>query len=181
MCDRLVDLRRLVRVSRFPGKEEYQGYDYETVQIGEQCWFAKPSSAILFERRRSRTCWTLWSSASLCRVHKGQVLTIGGPVDEGQGHLSFWLACAGHIVIHLRRVCEAGQAFAVEDPQTVIEHFRWKDQFPPRSRARCQHSRCSTNISFRERIHCKSQSLDNDPSKRSSSTFVEEVQVLDDL
>ena len=24
---------------------EYQGYDYETVQIGEQCWLRKPSSA----------------------------------------------------------------------------------------------------------------------------------------
>ena len=31
---------------------EYQGYDYETVQIGEQCWFAENLRSQVSQRRQ---------------------------------------------------------------------------------------------------------------------------------
>jgi uncharacterized protein (TIGR02145 family) len=78
---------------------EYQSYDYETVQIGEQCWFAENLRATAYQDGTDideLTANSLWVSAT------------GPAFSKIPEHEEFGCYYNGHVVLDERTICPSG-------------------------------------------------------------------------
>ena len=94
---------------------EYQGYDYETVQIGEQCWFAENLRAGNY--RDGGAISNLQSSEEWASADQGAWVNFENSLENGQafGKLYNWLAA-----MNPQGLCPTGWSVPlVEDWQTL--------------------------------------------------------------
>jgi len=113
---------------------EYQGYEYATVQIGEDCWFAENLRSESYENGDaipsglSGAEWVSTASGATAVYGEGSsdcfdCCLIGNPCDEAwslneYGRLYNWYA-----VFDARHLCPSGWHVSTDDEWTVMTDF----------------------------------------------------------
>ena len=108
---------------------EYQGYDYETVQIGEQCWFAENLRAQNYrngEEISSGLSVAEWSSTiegatSIYAEDLGAVV-YSGSSDVDSNLVVYGRVYNGHAVIDSRELCPVGWDVPTYDEWITIQN-----------------------------------------------------------
>ena len=108
---------------------EYQGYDYETVQVGEQCWFAENLRAESFANGESIATelndgeWVSTTSAAMTIFGWGESGYDGGPPNVAQNLEVLGRLYNGYAAQDPRGLCPAGWQVPTDAEWGILEGF----------------------------------------------------------
>jgi uncharacterized protein (TIGR02145 family) len=107
----------------------YQGYDYETVQIGEQCWFAENLRSDSFANGEfiptelSDSEWVSTTSAAMTIFGWGESGYDGGPPNVSQNLEVLGRLYNGYAAQDPRGLCPAGWQVPTDAQWGILEGF----------------------------------------------------------